>query len=185
MPASELPVAINQAWEARVFTSEHLGKETTGNLLSSLMRSLASCSWENSKLAWRIRQCSHWATEHNPVVWYFLGINGNMPFFQVPMPEFDLSTNDKVQRHKNEILFLNTKMRTGILWEHVLHWIRGKLLLCIPMTTHDFVLQNGIWQGEMGQICTKWHARYLRCEHDTIFCCYLVASTQAPGMNSP
>ena len=51
----------------------------------------------NSKLAWRIRQCSHWALEHGPVVWYLLGINVNMPFFQVPMPEFDLSTNDQVQ----------------------------------------------------------------------------------------
>ena len=30
MPASGLPVSINQEWEARVFTSEHLGKKATG-----------------------------------------------------------------------------------------------------------------------------------------------------------
>ena len=30
MRASELPVFINQTWEARVFTSKHLGKEATG-----------------------------------------------------------------------------------------------------------------------------------------------------------
>ena len=29
---------------------------------------------------------------------------------------------------------MDTKVGTGILWGHVLHWIRGKILLCIPMT---------------------------------------------------
>ena len=54
------------------------------------------------------------------------------PFFKYPCQN---STSAPMTNYKNEILFLDTNVGTGILWEHVLHWIWGKLLLCIPMTS--------------------------------------------------
>ena len=46
-------------------------------------------------------------------------------------------------------------------------FVRSGAVHCFVLAA-KVMLQNGLWQGEMEQLCTQSHIGYSRCEHNTI-----------------
>ena len=187
MPASELPVSINQTWEARVFTSKHLGEGSHWGICSVCMWDLLHLVLEhpNSKLAWRIGQSSHREPEHGPF-WYLLGINEcESALFRVPKPEFDLSTNAQVQEWN--FVFEHQSgnwdpLRTCFALDprQTTAWHTHDSLLCLCSKMESDRVKQGKYNVQSDLPDTS-------DVNTSLFCAaaHSVVSAQAPGVNSP
>ena len=47
------------------------------------------------------------------------------------------------------------------------------------------LLQNGVWRGEMEQLCTQSHIGYSRCENNNILCRYPGTRSRAASETPP
>ena len=142
----------------------------------------ARVSWSSHQrpLKQILRQRSHLVPGHGARVRYSLSTNVNTPFFQVPTLEFAHGTGARIQLVST--LYSGTKVGTGSMCAH--NFCRFRTVNCFVLAAKR-MFQNGVWQGEMEQLCTQSHIGYSKCEHSTILCRYPGTGSRAPSVGSP